>query len=81
MEQLRITLELDPNHYRANLLRGRILSLQGDAAAALPNLQKAVEVQPGSREAHLFLADAYEQLGRPLDAGRERDIAQRVTHP
>jgi Tfp pilus assembly protein PilF len=63
------------------LLRGRILSLQGKPADALGNLQKAVEVQAESREAHLFLADAYEQLGRMPDAQRERATAGSLTGP
>jgi len=78
MTELDTCLSLSPEHYRANLLRGRILSLQGNPQAAIANLQKAVEVQPDSREAHLFLADAYEQLGRPFDAGRERAEAQKL---
>jgi len=77
MEHLDICLGIDPTHYRANLLRGRILSLQHKAAEALPNLQKAVEVQPESREAHLFLADAYEQLGESVKAAEERGRAGR----
>ena len=72
MEHLDICLSLDPAHYRANLLRGRILSLQHKAAEAVPNLEKAAEVQPDSREAHLFLADAYEQLGESVKAAAER---------
>ncbi len=71
MDHLDICLSLDPAHYRANLLRGRILSLQHKSAEALPNLQKAVELQPDSREAHLFLADAYDQLGESAKAGRD----------
>ena len=81
MTELDTTLELSPEHYRANLLRGRILSLQGNAAAALANLEKAAQVQPDSREAHLFLADAYEQLGRDADAQRERAVAQKLGGP
>ena len=72
MEHLDICLSLDPAHYRANLLRGRILSLQHKAAEAVPNLEKAAKVQPDSREAHLFLADAYEQLGESVKAAAER---------
>ena len=68
----------NPDHYRANLLRGRILSLQKIPDQALPNLQKAVEVQPASVEAHLFLGDAYAQLGRQQDALREREEAARL---
>jgi tetratricopeptide (TPR) repeat protein len=72
LDHLDICLGLDPNHYRANLLRGRILSLQHKPADALPNLKKAAEVQPDSREAHLFLADAYDQLGDAVRAAEER---------
>ncbi len=75
MQHLDICLEIDPGHYRANLLRGRILSLQGKPAEALPNLKKATEVQSDSREAHKFLADAYEQLGDSAKAAEERRLA------
>ena len=78
MTELDTTLGIDPNHYRANLLRGRILSLQKKPLDALPNLRRAAEAQPDSREAHLFLADAYAQLGRSLDADRERAEAERL---
>lgn len=78
MKELAITLSSDPDHYRANLLRGRILSLQNNPEAALPNLERAVKVQPASVEAHLFLADVYAQLGRQLDAKSERAEANRL---
>jgi arylsulfatase A-like enzyme/Tfp pilus assembly protein PilF len=81
MAELDSTLGLSRDHYRANLLRGRILALQGNPLGALRNLQKAVEVQPDSREAHLFLAEAYDQLGRGLDAARERARAQSLGDP
>ncbi|MFY9558857.1 MAG: sulfatase-like hydrolase/transferase [Terriglobales bacterium] len=76
IEHLDICLGLDPGHYRANLLRGRIFSLHHKPAEALPNLKKAVEVQPDSREAHLFLADAYEQMGDAAKAAQERALAR-----
>lgn len=76
MTELDSTLSLSPDHYRANLLRGRILSLQGNPLSALNNLEKATRVEPDSREAHLFLADAYAQLGRKTDAQRERARAE-----
>jgi arylsulfatase A-like enzyme/Flp pilus assembly protein TadD len=78
MTELQTTLELNPNHYRANLLRGRILSLQKNPEEALPNLEKAVKVEPASFEAHLFLADAYAQLGRQIDATRERAEGEKL---
>ena len=81
MTELDTTLALSPDHYRANLLRGRILSLQGNPLGALDNLEKATHVQPDSREAHLFLADAYQQLGRVADAQRERATARTLAAP
>jgi tetratricopeptide (TPR) repeat protein len=81
MTELDSTLGISPDHYRANLLRGRILSFQGNPVGALSNLEKAVQVQPDSRESHLFLADAYAQLGRGADAERERITAQKLGDP
>src|SRR5712664_137162 len=81
LTHLDITLELDTNHYRANLLRGRILALKGDPAGALPNLEKAVRLEPKSVEARQFLADAYSQLGQESKAARERAEAGRLKAP
>ncbi|HLX85516.1 MAG TPA: sulfatase-like hydrolase/transferase [Terriglobales bacterium] len=81
MEHLDISLELNPNHYRANLLRGRLLSLLGKPSEALPNLERAASVEPESREAHLFLADAYRQLGRIDEEKIERAKAERSKPP
>lgn len=81
MTELDTTLGIIPDHYRANLLRGRILSLQRNPLGGLNNLEKAVQVQPDSSEAHLFLADAYAQLGRVLDAARERATAEKLSSP
>ena len=72
------TLQLDPEHYRANLLRGRILSLQGDPAGGLPNLEKAASVEPKSIEAHQFLSEAYLKLGQDKNAAREHAEAERL---
>jgi predicted Zn-dependent protease len=80
MDELDKALALNPNHYRANLLRGRLLFLLGKPSEALPNLQKAVAVEPDSREAHLFLAEAYAQLGRTTEEQRERFQATKVKH-
>ncbi|MGH9501507.1 MAG: sulfatase-like hydrolase/transferase [Terriglobales bacterium] len=81
MTELDTTLAISPDHYRANLLRGRILSLQGNPLGALNNLEKAIQTQPDSREAHLFLAEAYQQLGRVEDAQRERATAGNLPAP
>ncbi len=55
--ELRASLALEPRHFRANLLLGRILTLQGDASA-VTYLRTAVDVQPDSAEARQFLADS-----------------------
>ena len=79
--ELKAALELEPRHYRANLLLGRILTLQGQAVAGLPYLQRAAEAQPSSVEAQAFLADAYQALGRVGDAARARARAQQLRKP
>jgi arylsulfatase A-like enzyme/Tfp pilus assembly protein PilF len=75
LANLVLVVEQKPDHYRANLLLGRILTLKGQADVALPYLQKAAALQAESSEAHAFLADALERLGRVEDARRERTRA------
>ena len=74
-------LALSPGHYRANLLLGRILILQGKAAEGLPHLQRAAEAQPSSGEAQAFLADAYQSLGRTAEAEQARARARALRAP
>jgi len=80
-KNLLIVLQSEPDHYRANLLLGRMLFLNGTLADALPYLEKAAAVQADSSEAHAFLADEYEKLGRAAEAARERAEAQRLRGP
>jgi arylsulfatase A-like enzyme/Flp pilus assembly protein TadD len=80
-KNLLIVLQGEPDHYRANLLLGRMLFLNDTFAEALPYLEKAAAVQADSGEAHSFLADEYEKLGRASDAARERAEAQRFKIP
>jgi arylsulfatase A-like enzyme/Flp pilus assembly protein TadD len=77
-KNLLIVLQEEPDHYRANLLLGRMLFLNGTFAEALPYLEKAATVQTDSSEAHSFLADEYEKLGRAVDAASERAEAARL---
>jgi choline-sulfatase len=81
LQELQTALRLRPEHYRANLLMGRILFLEGHPKDALPNLEEAVKVQPMSKEAHLFLADAYSQLGMEDQADGERQKAEHLPAP
>jgi choline-sulfatase len=77
-KNLLVVLEGEPDHYRANLLLGRMLFLNGTFAEALPYLEKAAAVQTDSGEAHSFLAEEYEKLGRAADAARERAVADHL---
>jgi tetratricopeptide (TPR) repeat protein len=80
-KNLLIVLQGEPDHYRANLLLGRMLFLNGSFDEALPYLEKAAAVQTDSSEAHSFLADEYEKLGRGEDAANQRAEAARLKPP
>jgi predicted Zn-dependent protease len=56
--ELHAAIALEPRHFRANLLVGRILTLRGNKASAVPYLRTAVSIDPSSAEAKQFLADA-----------------------
>ena len=58
VRELREALKLEPKHFRANLLLGRILTLQGQADEAIGYLRTAASVQPENVEARQFLDDA-----------------------
>lgn len=74
-------LELDANHFQANLKYGEMLLLEGKAAAALPKLSRAAKADPKSAEAHAFLGRAYEALGQKQNAARERAKAAQFGAP
>jgi tetratricopeptide (TPR) repeat protein len=76
--ELQAAVRLDPDNYDSNLNLGRMLSMQGSAAAGLPYLQKAASLQPQRPDPHFFLADVYGQLGQQADATKERLEAQRL---
>jgi choline-sulfatase len=71
-------LEVNPNHYVALLLEGRILVSSEHSDAALPRLENAANLRPEMPEPHIYLADAYDRLGRKKDAARERSLADRL---
>jgi arylsulfatase A-like enzyme/tetratricopeptide (TPR) repeat protein len=77
-------LRLNPNHYRANLMLGRLIGMHGNPLSAVPYLQKAAKLQPLSPDAHKFLANVYTELGQKGDAAREQAEAKRlsaIAHP
>jgi arylsulfatase A-like enzyme/Tfp pilus assembly protein PilF len=72
------TLRLNPDHYRANLMFGRLLGMHDNPTAALPYLRKAAKLQPRSPDAHKFLANVFTELGEEGNARRERAEAERL---
>jgi Tfp pilus assembly protein PilF len=78
MKQFQETIRLKPDHFRANLLLGRLYGMQGDASAALPFLRKAAKIDPKSVEAHMFLANVYGGLGQMENAKRERATVEKL---
>jgi tetratricopeptide (TPR) repeat protein len=76
VELLLTVIQLNPQHFRANLLLGRILTLQHRAGEALPYLKQAESAEPGNFEPHAFLADAFDELGELQSANTERIRAQ-----
>ncbi len=79
IKECKIVLQFLPNHFGSYLILGRFLEMSGDFHAAIPNLKKAAALRPKAPEAHLFLADAYEQLGQMTDAAEERAIAKHLS--
>jgi tetratricopeptide (TPR) repeat protein len=75
LKELDRALEVDPNHYRANLLRGAILA-DYEPTQGLVNLQKAEQINPNASEPHTYMAKAYERLGNAAKAEEERQKAK-----
>src|SRR5437763_1396077 len=78
MKEFENTIALDPRHFRANLLLGRLYGMQRQPTAALPYLRQAAKIDPGSPEAHQFLANVYKEMGQEANARREQAEAERL---
>jgi predicted Zn-dependent protease len=78
MAEFQDALRLDPNHFPANLLLGRMLLTQQRAKDALPFLRQATKLRPDSIDAHGFLADVYAELGQQENSRREAMEAERL---
>jgi len=72
IRECRAVLAAVPDNYGANFNLGRALLETGDFKDAIQPLQIAIEDKPERPDAHMFLADVYEKLGRQADAARER---------
>lgn len=78
MNEFRETLKRAPDHFKANLLLGRLLGMQGQGVEALPYLQRAAKLDSNSVEAHMFLANVYAQLGQTQNVARENAEVERL---
>jgi len=70
--------ELSPLDAMMLVELGRLLGKSGRFADALPHLKKAAQIDPAMPEPHLFLAAAYQQLGRSIEASQEQAIYRRL---
>ena len=64
--------KLAPDHFAACLALGQVLLETNDLQRAIPELEKAATLAPGSPQAHFMLARAYTRAGREADAARAR---------
>jgi arylsulfatase A-like enzyme/Tfp pilus assembly protein PilF len=78
IKECQTVLDFYPDDFGSYLILGRFLELSGDFAGAVPKLKKAAALDPKAFEPHMFLADAYMQLGRKADAAREQAAAKRL---
>jgi tetratricopeptide (TPR) repeat protein len=74
----RSILDQNPGAWIAYANWGGELMLQGDHAAAVPLLRKALEVHPDYYEAHRDLAVTYDRLSRPAEALPHYERAARL---
>jgi superkiller protein 3 len=72
----RKAIDLDPGQALALTELGRMLAMRGELQQARGYLEKAVAANPNLIEAHEFLANVYEDLGRSEDSRRERQTME-----
>jgi arylsulfatase A-like enzyme/cytochrome c-type biogenesis protein CcmH/NrfG len=78
IKECQTMLQFDPNDYGSYLILGQSLARSGDPEGGVKALKKAISIQPQIPLAHVWLADAYEQMGRKADAMQERAEAKRL---
>lgn len=78
IKECKIVLGFAPDHFPSYLILGRFLEISGDFEGAVPNLKKAAALDPKAPEPHMFLADAYDRLGRKAAAAQERSVGKHL---
>jgi len=68
--QIDKALELDPASIPARLLKGQLLTVAGDTAAAIAELETTRTMSPGDSQVLWALMRAYHKAGRNLEAQR-----------
>lgn len=79
IQECKTVLKYIPDHYGSYLILGRFLEMSGDMEGAVPNLKKAISLQPKSPEPHIILADVYDHLGFNAAAERERVLGDKLS--
>ena len=77
-QALQQALLLEPNSTGPYILLGKVLLKRQDAVNAAMYLERAAKMDPGNSMTHSLLGQAYRLLGRPEDATRQMEMAQKL---
>ena len=75
---LQKSIWLNPFYSAPYILLGKAYMKKGEFATAEGMLTRAVQYDPNNRSAHYLLGQLLQQMGRPADAKRHFDIAERL---
>jgi Flp pilus assembly protein TadD len=71
---LRKSISLKADYWESHLEMAKALEQKGDLEGARPELQRAIELNPKSAEAHFRLGRVYGRMGKPEEARKEYAI-------
>jgi tetratricopeptide (TPR) repeat protein len=75
---LQKSIWLNPYYSAPYILLGKAYMKKGEFATAEGMLTRAIQYDPNNRSAHYLLGQLLQQTGRPADAKRHFDIAERL---
>jgi tetratricopeptide (TPR) repeat protein len=75
---LQKSIWINPFYSAPYILLGKAYMKKGELATAEGMLTRAVQYDPNNRSAHYLLGQLLQQMGRPADARRHFDIAERL---